>query len=312
MENTNKDPEKCPKKQINYTTSCEEVFNETSFEYTAECKYCVQFFNMSEPECTDPCEFASSYINDVGEKVFDMTCIDPIYQKKLDRAPKPTMPPGLRVIVQIISWMMEMFVVMIAILPWYAILLVYMLMDFLLDWIWYALFFWWCLPCAWIFIWLFNIVFMPFTIWGYVVRFQLELVGFAFDFWLLFFNGDGCFLRWGKYCWFARRIPGRDNMTYMDSIAFNKYGEGFDLSNPLAGMDTAIFGMKKWIEAQIKLQRPQVEQFQSKDWFAVGQDKRQALAETCPGMPETLQFFRDQFESLAPIAENYLTSFYDM
>ena len=101
-------------------------------------------------------------------------------------------------------------------------------------------------------------------------------------------------------------------MTYMDSIAFNKYGEGFDLSNPLAGMDTAIFGMKKWIEAQIKLQRPQVEQFQSKDWFAVGQDKRQALAETCPGMPETLQFFRDQFDSLAPIAENYLTSFYDM
>lgn len=120
--------------------------------------------------------------------------------------------------------LMEMHVIVLAIAPWYLIQLVLIFVDFLIDWLWYAIFFAWCLPCAWIFIWLFNIVFLPFQVWSYVSRFQLEWVGFVFDFWLLFFNGDGCFLRWGNNCWFARTIDDRDNMTYMDNAALFSQG----------------------------------------------------------------------------------------
>lgn len=71
---------KCPNKYINYTTSCEEVFNETSFSYDTVCSYCVQYYNMTEAVCTSPCENATSYVDDFGDTVFDLTCTDPIYQ----------------------------------------------------------------------------------------------------------------------------------------------------------------------------------------------------------------------------------------
>jgi len=200
-----------------------------------------------------------------------------------------------------------MHVVFLAFLPWYAILLVYMLLDFLLDWIWYGLFFWWCLPCAWIFIWLFNIVFIPFTVWGYVQRLQMELVGFVFDFWLLFFNGDGCFLRWGNNCWVARKIPQRDNISYMDSIAFHSAPvDNAPLMNRLKGQ---IDGMLDWVSSQMTI--PTQESFLSDDWFAVGKEKRAALAETCPGMPETQAFFEAQFNSLIPVIEDFYTKTFD-
>ena len=79
-ENVNKDPETCQKKYINYTTSCEDVEYPELNDYVTVCSYCVQYFNMTEPVCTSPCENATSYVNDFGETVYDMRCIDPIYQ----------------------------------------------------------------------------------------------------------------------------------------------------------------------------------------------------------------------------------------
>lgn len=49
-------------------------------------------------------------------------------------------------------------------------------------------------------------------------RLQLELVGFIFDGWTLILGGDGCFLRWGQDCWFARKIRDRGHLEYMDLV----------------------------------------------------------------------------------------------
>lgn len=308
IEKPDKDPAICLEKgkhYINHTTTCENVFNETSFTYEVNCTYCVQMFNMTDPKCTTPCENGTSYINEFGEEVFDFRCADPFYQEKIDNMIHPTAPPALRIVFQIIALIMELHVVVIAMLPWYLILLAYMLLDWILDWFWYGIFFAWCLPCAWVFIWLFNIIFLPFTVWGYVNRFQLELIGFVFDFWLLFFNGDGCFLRWGNYCWFARRIPERDDMSYMDLVAFNKVeGQQQVTPNPFPGRMDFL----SWIQSQMAINQ---DSFLSDDWFAVGREKRTALAETCPGMPETQAFFRDQFEKMVPFVENIYASAFD-
>jgi len=98
LEKPDKPLEKCEKKYINYTTTCEDVFNETLFDYVPTCSYCVQYYNMTEPTCTDPCENTTSYINEFGDKVFDMNCTDPIYQEKVDNIIHPTAPPALRII----------------------------------------------------------------------------------------------------------------------------------------------------------------------------------------------------------------------
>lgn len=98
-EDVDENPEECQDDDyINYTTSCENVRNETTFEDTTVCSYCVIYFNMTEPVCTNPCENATSYVNDFGETVFDMRCIDPIYQEKLDNLVEPTAPTWLRVL----------------------------------------------------------------------------------------------------------------------------------------------------------------------------------------------------------------------
>ena len=191
----------CKDRLVTHSITCEDVYDEELNEFVTNCSYCLQYFNETEPICTQTCENASSYVNEFQETVFDVVCVDPVYQLKLDAIPVPTAPPALRIIFQIIAAFFEIHIIAISIAPWYLILLVYQFVDFLIDWIWYAIFFAWCLPCAWVFIWIFNIAFLPITVWGYVNRFQLELIGFIFDFWLLFFKGDGCFLRWGNYCW---------------------------------------------------------------------------------------------------------------
>lgn len=165
---------------------------------------------------------------------------------------------------------MELHVIAIAIGPWYLLMLVYQFIDFLLDWIWYGIFFSFCLDCAWVFIWLFNVVFLPIQVWVYVNRFQLELVGFVFDWWLMIFNGDTCFLRWGNYCWQARKIPERDHMTYMDNVAMNRLP---DLADKFGGNYSQ--DMMDWI--QQSLRPPTVEEYKSDDWLAVGKAKREMM-----------------------------------
>lgn len=226
LENPKKDVDTCVKPGTfnTYSLSCDTVFNATLNDWVAVCEYCVTLHDAKEdeePMCTTPCNYTQSYINEFSQEVYDVRCIDPYYQLALDNAYVPTAPPALRIVFQIIAFFFQLHVIALVIAPWYLILLVYMFLDFLLDWIWYGIFFAWCLPCAWVFIWIFNIAFLPFTIWAFWQNFQLSLLGFVFDGFLLFFNGDGCFMHWGNNCWFAVKPEHEDNMTYLDSIVLS-------------------------------------------------------------------------------------------
>ena len=113
---------------------------------------------------------------------------------------------------------MEFHVVFLAILPWWGLGIGLILVDIVFDYFWYLIFFAFCKPCAYVFVWILNIATLfPHVMW-YYQRLMLELVGFIFDFWTLFFGGDGCFLRWGQDCWFAKRIRDRDHLTYTDLV----------------------------------------------------------------------------------------------
>jgi hypothetical protein len=171
VEAPKKNPDKCPKWNIQYNLTCSDEFDEEVFDYVPICRYCVQFYNWTEPICTDPCENATSYTNEFNEVVYDLRCTDPHYQSKLDKKVKPTAPPALRIVFQVISSIFELHVVAIAIGPWYVLSLVYQFIDFVIDWLWYGIFFAWCLPCAWVFIWIFNVAFLPIQVWNYVNRF---------------------------------------------------------------------------------------------------------------------------------------------
>ena len=125
VEAPKKNPDKCPKWNIQYNLTCSDEFDEEVFDYVPICRYCVQFYNWTEPKCTDPCENATSYTNEFNEVVYDLRCTDPHYQSKLDKKVKPTAPPALRIVFQIISSIFELHVVAIAIGPWYILSLVY-------------------------------------------------------------------------------------------------------------------------------------------------------------------------------------------
>ena len=67
--------------------------------------------------------------------------------------------------------------------------------------------------------------------------------------------------------------------------------------------------MLNWIRSQMRI--PNQQSFLSDDWFAVGKEKRAALGETCPGVPETQAFFEKQFSSMIPVIENMYTKAFD-
>jgi len=48
----------------------------------------------------------------------------------------------------------------------------------------------------------------------------LETYGLFIDGWLLFFNFSGCYLRWGKQCFFDRKFKNRTLRSYMDMPLF--------------------------------------------------------------------------------------------
>lgn len=100
--------------------------------------------------------------------------------------------------------------------PFYLLLLTLAVGDWLLDWVFMGLFGWWCLPCAGVFIWLINIVMLPFTLMGWMHRFLLETFALVIDGWLLLLGGSGCYLRWGKDCWMNERFMDRSLRTFLD------------------------------------------------------------------------------------------------
>lgn len=147
-----------------------------------------------------------------------------------------TVPAWMRQSAQITSAVFEMHVVVLAIFPWWLLGIMVIFTDFLIDGFWWLLFNWFCDICAYIFVWIFNIAMLPFHMMFWYQRVHLELVGFLFDGWLLFMGWDGCFLRWGQHCWFAKRINEKGPYGYMDLVWLT-------LSNPGAILtDTASWG----------------------------------------------------------------------
>ena len=145
------------------------------------------------------------------------------YQKYCDRCPNPdrendTLPRWLRIVAQFIGMWMEFHIVFLAVMPWWVLGIIIILADLIWDWLWYGIFFAFCKPCAYIFIWLLNIPMMFLHFPWYYLRLQLELVGFIFDGWTLFIGGDGCFLRWGQDCWFAKKVKERNHITWTDLV----------------------------------------------------------------------------------------------
>jgi len=125
------------------------------------------------------------------------------------------MPWWIVVPVQLAAAAWELHVVAMVTLPFWVIMVGLTTFDWLLDWVWLGLFFW-CKFCAGFFIWLVNIAFLPFHILGWLMRARLETYGFIVDGWMLFIKGSGCYLRFGKHCWFNKRAKDRNMRTYWD------------------------------------------------------------------------------------------------
>jgi len=121
-------------------------------------------------------------------------------------------------VAQILGTFFEFHVIFLAILPWWGVGIGVILVDIIWDYLWYLIFFSFCKPCAYVFVWILNIAMLPIHVFFWYQRLMLEIVGFALDFWTLFFNGDGCFLRWGNDCWFARKMYERGHLEYTDLV----------------------------------------------------------------------------------------------
>ena len=122
--------------------------------------------------------------------------------------------------VQFLSAVWEFHVIFAITLPWWLLLAVFALLDWIIDWPFWLLFSWWCMPCAGVFIWLINIVMLPFHIFAWLQRLRLETYGLMVDGWLLFFNFSGCYLRFGRQCFWDRSIGNRSIRTAMDMPLF--------------------------------------------------------------------------------------------
>jgi len=113
--------------------------------------------------------------------------------------------------VQLLAWIWDMHVVMMITLPWWSILFAVAMFDYFLDFVFWLLFGWYCSFCAGVFIWLVNLIHLPFTIWGWFQRIFLEIFSFIVDGWMLLF-GSGCFIWWGNDC----RLMGWDMYWALD------------------------------------------------------------------------------------------------
>ena len=166
---------------------------------------CMSSERDSDGNCPEPCICPDS------DDTYCEECPDP------DDV-NDDLPKWLRLTAMIIATIMEMHIVVIAILPWWGVGIALILADLVWDWLWYLIFGFFCKPCAYVFVWLFNIATLFVHVPWWYQRLHLELLGFIFDGWMLFIGGDGCFLRWGRDCWLAKRMKYRDHLSYTDLV----------------------------------------------------------------------------------------------
>ena len=85
------------------------------------------------------------------------------------------------------------------------------------------------------FIWLFKIPTLPILLIAAFFRLFIELMGFPISGWMLFFCGNGCFLRWGNDCWFATKLSEKRYWQVGDLPIFMKQPFVNFYHVPLAG-----------------------------------------------------------------------------
>ena len=143
---------------------------------------------------------------------------------------KGLLPIWVVIPVQVLSGIWKALAISIVFLPWWLILASVAALDWVLDWVFLLAFGLFCRPCAGFFIWILNIAFLPFTIWGWILRIFLETYGAIIDGWLLLFKGNGCYLGFGHNCWFK---PERSLRTVLDiPLFFTQPGD-----SPSMGVD---------------------------------------------------------------------------
>lgn len=98
------------------------------------------------------------------------------------------------------AWAWEALAVTIMALPVWAPIWALAFSDWLMDWVFVLTFGLFCKPCAGIFIWLINIVYIPFYVIALGLRFITETWGLFVDGWLLAFGLSGCYMFVGKHC----------------------------------------------------------------------------------------------------------------
>jgi hypothetical protein len=138
--------------------------------------------------------------------------------------------------VELVSFIWELHIIAIVSLPWWGLLATVALVDWLLDLVWMGLFGWWCLPCAGLFIWIFNIALLPFHLFAWLQRFRLETYGLLVDGWMLIIGGSGCYLRFGKHCLFDRTLSNRKLRTFWDMPLFFSDDETESLGGTLKSL----------------------------------------------------------------------------
>lgn len=163
---------------------------------------------------------------------WEVVCAVPLKWKKVEcdiydkKAPKkkedePWMLPWwISYPVMFLSAVWEAHVIVGITLPLWLILAAIALVDWIIDWPFWLLFSWWCMPCFGVFIWIINIALLPFHICAWLQRFYLETYGLMVDGWLLIFNFSGCYLRFGRQCFWDRSYEGRNTRTIMDMPLF--------------------------------------------------------------------------------------------
>ena len=103
--------------------------------------------------------------------------------------------------VQFAAWIAEMHVITIITLPWWTFIFAVALIDYALDIAFFIAFGWYCGFCAGFFIWIVNLVHLPFSLWGFLQQVFLETFSLIIDGWLLLF-GSGCYIWIGPDCYF--------------------------------------------------------------------------------------------------------------
>lgn len=102
----------------------------------------------ADSDCEVPCRCPLD--EDGSEPEFCELCPDPDVEND-------TLPVWLRLVAQIFGAIFEFHVIFLAILPWWILGIVLILVDIIYDYLWYIIFFAFCKPCAYVFIWIFNI-----------------------------------------------------------------------------------------------------------------------------------------------------------